>query len=285
MTKRVSVPEKMKTRLLRETNYRCAYCLKNITPVAYWIEERILKKAKEYVPHYIQPYEATHIVPWDKNKTKEENNSFENLLALCTDCHNRTEQEKSRNKNPCISMAKLKELKLYWLIASGRFTRLEIDLLMALNCNDLRSNNRFLNGLDISDLVRIDIKNNQFDQVMNNVGDYLKEAKTFLTLKIPRNLAFLVTNLVKSNMVYSFMKSRPIELINLPHQKYQPHWFLDGNSNYIIFIRPSCSKTANGEIEDVFLYDDENIYYWISEYGKNFCEQFHEAYKDLDSVI
>ena len=71
---------------------------------------------------YYQPYDCAHIEPY--NEEDHATNSFYNLIALCKNCHWKTEPKHS---NAIITAAQLKALKLHWMIASGRFTRLEID--------------------------------------------------------------------------------------------------------------------------------------------------------------
>jgi 5-methylcytosine-specific restriction endonuclease McrA len=88
MSKQRTPPaEETKVKLLRETNYRCGYCLKNITPVAYFTENRNSKEAQTKIPKYYQPYDVAHIVPY--NETQDQ--SFENLIALCKECHWKSE--------------------------------------------------------------------------------------------------------------------------------------------------------------------------------------------------
>jgi len=96
MTKRDSIPEETKIKLLRETNYRCGYCMKNITPAAYCTDERGSKEANE-IPTYYQPYDAAHIEPYDK--TDPETNSFYNLIALCKECHWKSEPKAQQHNN------------------------------------------------------------------------------------------------------------------------------------------------------------------------------------------
>ena len=124
---RPPIPENIKVALLRETNYRCGYCMMNITPAAYYTENRNSTEAKEVVPTYYQPYDCAHIEPY--NEEDPTTNSFYNLIALCKNCHWKTEPKHS---NAIIPKEQLKALKLHWMIASGRFTRLEIDVLMEM---------------------------------------------------------------------------------------------------------------------------------------------------------
>ena len=127
---RPAIPEKTKVALLRETNYRCGYCMMNITPAAYFTENRNSHEAKNTIPAYYQPYDCAHIEPY--NEEDPETNSFYNLIALCKNCHWKTEPQ---HNNTIIPKEQLKALKLHWMIASGRFTRLEIDVLMGLCSN------------------------------------------------------------------------------------------------------------------------------------------------------
>jgi hypothetical protein len=279
--------EEMGLALLRETNYRCGYCLKNITPIAYYTDNRNLKEAKEIVPSYYNQYQKAHIVP-KSDKTRPNDNSFENLLALCPNCHWATEQN---HTNAAITLGGLKKQKLYWMIASGRLTRLEIDILMSLNLPFTTSDHNLKNGVAFNDLRKIDILNNEFDDIFNNISLYQNRAAVFLNLKIPKNLSFLVNNLKKLNMIESFCKTKPNYDLKpedqwwIDNQNYQPqYYYKKDHSTYIVIIKPSQSTIGLGSeiIKQTFSHDDDNIYYWINDCGRKFCEQFSETYKEFD---
>jgi len=101
----------IKRALLEETIYRCANCLVSI----------------EYCEGdntFFRFDEKAHITPY--NETQD--NSFENLITLCPNCHTKFD----KNKDKKGSLKRLKELKLQWLGISGKYSKLELDCLLAL---------------------------------------------------------------------------------------------------------------------------------------------------------
>lgn len=116
--------EKIKRQLLQETNYRCGYCMKNITPRMYYIEYDATNSVPVFDYHFYNVHDRAHIEP---NSIKhDDGKDVDNLLALCKQCHWEIDKPKM------ITTKELKRQKLYWIVASGRFSRLEIDLMMKL---------------------------------------------------------------------------------------------------------------------------------------------------------
>lgn len=119
--------DKMRKALLEETNYRCGYCMRNITPRVYYLNDDPDKKPiHDYV--YYNIFDRSHIIP--NALVRDNYKDFYNLLALCKICHKEIDDAKM------LDTTELKRLKLHWLVASGRFSRLEIDCLMTLYCVD-----------------------------------------------------------------------------------------------------------------------------------------------------
>lgn len=105
------VKENVKRKLLEETQFRCGYCL---TSIEFALDDS----------NFFQFGEKAHLTPYSDT----EDNSFENLITLCPTCH--TKFDKNPDKQG--SVARLKELKRHWFIASGTYTKLELDCLFAL---------------------------------------------------------------------------------------------------------------------------------------------------------
>ena len=131
--------EKIRKELLEETNYRCGSCMRNITPRVYYLDDSPDKNPiHDYVIYNYekQAYYDTeeqkfynisdrcHIIP--NAEVKDEYNDFYNLIALCKICHHEVDKAKM------LDITELKRLKLHWLIASGRFTKIEFDCLFDL---------------------------------------------------------------------------------------------------------------------------------------------------------
>ncbi len=114
--------DKIKLELLQETNYRCGYCIRNITPRVYFLDHDPKTPIYDYVFYNI--FERCHIEANCEVNDKFKN--FYNLIAMCRICHHDIDKATMLNK------VELKRLKLHWMIASGRFTKMEIDILMAL---------------------------------------------------------------------------------------------------------------------------------------------------------
>ena len=248
----------------------------------YYLDSYEKNPKPVYDYHFYNIHDRAHIEPNSKVKDKFED--FYNLLALCKQCHWEID------KPQMLRTQELKKQKLYWMIASGRFTRLEIDILMSLNLS-FTSDHNLRNGVEFNDLGKIDILNNEFDDVVNNISSYQNRAARFLNLKIPKNLSFLVKNLKKLNMIESFCKTKPNYDLKpedqwwIDNQNYQPqHYYKQDHSKYIVIIKPSQSTIGFGSkiTKLTFSHDDDNIYYWINDCGRKFCEQFSETYKEFD---
>jgi len=121
--------EKIRKKLLEETNYRCGYCMRNITPRVYYLSDN---------PNPIHDYEIynyeerkfynisdrAHITP--NAEVADGFKDLYNLIALCKTCHHEVD------KAGMLGTNQLRKLKLHWMVASGRFTGLEIDCIMNL---------------------------------------------------------------------------------------------------------------------------------------------------------
>ncbi len=105
------IPDAIKRKLLEETQFRCAFCLASL--------EHSFDDSSFF--HFA---ENAHVTPY--NETAD--NSFENLICLCPTCH--TKFDKNPNKQG--SVARLKDLKKHWFVASGNYSKLELDCLFAL---------------------------------------------------------------------------------------------------------------------------------------------------------
>lgn len=55
-------------------------------------------------------------------------NTFENLICLCPTCHTKFDKNPDKKK----SIDRLKDLKRHWFVASGNFSKLELDCLFSL---------------------------------------------------------------------------------------------------------------------------------------------------------
>lgn len=122
--------QQIKRELLQETNYRCGYCMRNITPKMYYIDEEATQKTPVFDYTYRKIYnihDRAHIEP--NSDIEDDFKDYYNLIALCKQCHWEIDKPKMLN------ITELKRQKLYWMTANGRFTRFEIDLLMKLYNN------------------------------------------------------------------------------------------------------------------------------------------------------
>jgi len=91
MKKRLTIPAKLKRKILEESGYRCAIPICKQTPV-----------------------ELAHIIPW--NQVKE--HTFENLIALCPICHTRYDKGDIDRKS-------IQQYKSNLSIINGRYGDLE----------------------------------------------------------------------------------------------------------------------------------------------------------------
>ena len=215
--------------------------MKNITPAAYFTEERGSKEANE-IPTYYQPYDVAHIEPYDD--TDPETNSFYNLIALCKECHWKSEP---RHKNAIIPKNELKELKLYWMIASGRFTRLEIDLLFDL-CNP-----------GSKSLATHTILSNNGDKILKfNLKESftLENPNVLIHFQIPKTLISFIRNLIRQRLICYVVE----------------------DSDNKIQIKQEFTATYSLNLNNI----GSNCYSVIpTEDGKAFCKKFQDIYPDL----
>ena len=105
------IPEAIKRKLLEETQFRCAFCLLSI--------EQIFDDSNFF--HFA---ENAHIQPHNESL----DNSFENLICLCPNCHKKFDKNRDRDN----SVSRLKALKSHWFVASGNYSKLELDCLFDL---------------------------------------------------------------------------------------------------------------------------------------------------------
>ena len=98
MTKRPPIPAELERKILVEAGHRCAI------PTCRHIQ-----------------VEVHHIVPWSKCKCHE----YENLIALCPNCHTRADRGKIDRKSLKMYKNKLRFLH-------DKFSRLEVDFLFEL---------------------------------------------------------------------------------------------------------------------------------------------------------
>ena len=248
MTKRKAISKKIKESLLRETNYRCGYCMMNITPAAYFTENRNSTEAKDVDPTYYQMYDCAHIEPY--NEEDPETNSFYNLIALCKNCHWKSEP---LHNNAIITKEQLKALKLHWLVASGRFTRLEIDVLMDLyNAHNLcKSGNIKVYCPSYIHLRAVDEYNRPTTHLILPNGERPHIRPVF---PVQRPAILLFRNIVNQKFVAI------------------PHLPDDMLNERVLFYMPDTDVIFN-------TYDLE-----LCPPGGQFCQNFHEAYKELDKI-
>jgi len=105
------IPDAIKRKLLEETQFRCAFCLDSI--------EHIFDDSNFF--HFA---ENAHIQPHNESL----DNSFENLICLCPTCHKKFDKNPDRDN----SVSRLKALKAHWFVASGNYSKLELDCLFDL---------------------------------------------------------------------------------------------------------------------------------------------------------
>lgn len=101
---RPAIPAELRRRVLVEAGHRCAI------PTCRYIE-----------------VDAHHIIPWEQCKKHE----YENLIALCPNCHRRTEKGEIDRKSLRLYKANLR-------YTHDRFSQLEVDVLF--NAYKLKSN-------------------------------------------------------------------------------------------------------------------------------------------------
>ncbi len=151
------IPANIKKQLLQETQFRCASCLQSIeflTDNSFYSFD-----------------EKAHIESYSETK----DNSYENLITLCPTCH--TKYDKHPDKE--ASQTKLKSLKKHWIVASGNYSKLEIDCLMSIYKDD---NFTW-------------VKLEKFTNASN--GKTL-EARSF---SVPQRQSYLFRNLIKNELV------------------------------------------------------------------------------------
>ena len=275
---RPSIPENLKVALLRETNYRCGYCMMNITPAAYFTEnrdktdERVKKFVEDFnqknklaaegsasiltiaevndlLPTYYQSYDCAHIEPY--NEEDPETNSLLNLIALCKSCHWKSEPQ---HNNAIIPKEQLKALKLHWMIASGRFTRLEIDVLMGLyNALILcRSDNIKVYCPSYICLRAFDEDDRPTTSTLLPNGE---RPRITPVVPIQRPTILLFQNIVNQNFVAT-LPQMPYDMLNERVLNYMPDTDIIFNTYDLV----------------------------LSEPGAKFCQKFHEAYQELDKI-
>ena len=106
MTKnRPAIPADIKRRVLVESGHRCAI------PTCRHIE-----------------VDLHHIIPWEKCKEHK----YENLIALCPNCHRRADQDEIDRKALRIYKANLR-------YTHDRFSQFEVDFLFQLYCGPANS--------------------------------------------------------------------------------------------------------------------------------------------------
>lgn len=214
--------DRMREMLLRETNYRCGSCMRNITPRRYQFSEGQDEECK-----FLNVFDRAHLIPNRIANDKYE--YFYNLIALCKQCHGEIDRGALDIKN-------LQTLKLHWLVASGRFTRLEIDVLMALYKTKCEAPNPFNNG---GRWIILRVLDKQYDKTLDRTNITLQAQ-----LQIQNNLYFLLQNIIKAGLIEEYTEQK---------------------ENKKDFFR----------LVSFFLTNPN---------GVKFCEQFHEAYQDLDKI-
>lgn len=180
--------KQIKRELLQETNYRCGYCMRNITPKMYYIEEEATQKTPIFDYTYkklFNVHDRAHIEP--NSDVEDDFKDYYNLIALCKQCHWEIDKPKMLNSN------ELKRQKLYWMVASGRFTRLEIDCLFQL----YYSNKNHLSGKVYPSVFQrmLEPDGSPFNQ---NVPG---EKKVLYVMSIPRNFLFMFDKISKNKFV------------------------------------------------------------------------------------
>jgi predicted restriction endonuclease len=109
MSDRKYILASIRRALLEETIYRRASCLSSI--------ERY-----EDDDTFFRFDEKAHINP----HSKTEDDSFDNLITLCPNCHTKFDKMKDKIE----SLKRLRNLKMHWLGISGKYSKLEIDCLL-----------------------------------------------------------------------------------------------------------------------------------------------------------
>lgn len=98
MDKRPAIPAAIERRVLVEAGHRCAI------PTCRYIE-----------------VEIHHIIPWEKRRKHE----YDNLIALCANCHRRADRGEIDRKSLRIYKANLR-------FAHDKFSNIEVDILYEL---------------------------------------------------------------------------------------------------------------------------------------------------------
>lgn len=157
METRPGIPADIRRRILVEAGHRCAI------PTCRYIE-----------------VDVHHIVPWAECQT----HSYDNLIALCPNCHRRADRGEIDRKS-------LRLYKLNLRFAHDKFSQLEMDLLFELNSLPPDS------GYPWPPFMRLLIKrviDAEYVQVVTRAGGvYINKMKTdpdFLSLT-PKGKAFL----------------------------------------------------------------------------------------------
>jgi hypothetical protein len=149
------IHDRIKKELLEETNYRCASCLCSI----------------EYVfndGNFFRFDEKAHATPYSETQ----DNSFENLITLCPTCHTKYDKHPEKAE----SVTRLRRLKRQWIEASGKYSKLELDLLFDL-----------YNERDDVEWIRI--LNNPKDNDGKQINQRAFLLMSYLSLPLLRNLA------------------------------------------------------------------------------------------------
>jgi predicted restriction endonuclease len=88
--------DKMREMLLQETNYRCGYCMRNITPRRY----QFLGKADDDY-RLLNVFDRAHLIP--HRITQDNYKDFYNLIALCKICHHEVDKSGILGNKECES--------------------------------------------------------------------------------------------------------------------------------------------------------------------------------------
>lgn len=177
--------EKIKRELLEETNYRCGYCMKNVTPRMYYTENNEPNSKPDFDYRIYNVHDRAHIEP---NSTVDDGfKDFYNLITLCKQCHWDIDKPKM------LSIKDLKRQKLYWIIASGRFTKIELDCLFQLHY----SLKNHLTGKFYPSVVSrmLELDGSPFNK------DVKGKKLTLYVIPVSRNLLILFHNIIKNKFV------------------------------------------------------------------------------------
>lgn len=251
----------MRKALLRETNYRCGYCMRNITPRVYYLDNNPNPVHDYEIYNYNKRKfynisERCHITP--RAEEDDDFKDFYNLIALCKICHHEVDKSGILGKDD-ERKTELAKLKLHWMIASGRFTRLEIDVLMELY-------KVHVNALDIM--------------------------KNFTTVGAPDT--YIRYRELRKQEMWIHLVLTPIN--NQTETYIDPNF----NCNEERSLKPSIYVITYmyflffKVIDKKFLHDDGNklqvngaipfTYLSLTELGIDFCKKFYEAYQELNKI-